>query len=67
MVENLLKTVTCSFMYKYRAGDVGRAVSNLNSGTTQGKIRKPAEFMIPYVFLGLLAFWFILQPDKDKI
>jgi len=36
------------------------AVSNSNSGISQGKIWKPAEFMIPYVFLGLLAFWFIL-------
>jgi len=25
MVGNLLKTVTSSFMYKYRAGDVGRS------------------------------------------
>ena len=43
------------------------AVSYTNSEITQGKIRKLAEFKIPDVFLGLLAFWFIMQPDKDKI
>lgn len=32
------------------------AVSNLNSGTTQGKIRKPAEFLDPICFLRVTCF-----------
>jgi hypothetical protein len=38
-----------------------------NARIIQGKIRKPAEFLCPDIFLGLHAFWFNCGPDKDKI